>query len=203
MVNSISLIACHECDLMHRIPWVPAGKTARCSRCGALLIRRKKNSRERALALTLGGLILFGIANAFPFLSFQMESRVQETTLITGIRALYGQGMQALALLVLMTTVIIPFLQLSGMLYVLLMIQKLPVAPRLMGVFRHMQHLKPWSMTEVFMLGILVSIVKLSDMAQIIPGPALYAFMGLIFVLSAAVAVLDPDIVWNQWVPKS
>jgi paraquat-inducible protein A len=53
-------------------------------------------------------------------------------------------------------------------------------------------------MMEVFMVGILVAVVKLSKMASIIPGMALYAFMILIFVLAASAASLDPHIVWDR-----
>jgi paraquat-inducible protein A len=53
-------------------------------------------------------------------------------------------------------------------------------------------------MMDVFMIGILVSVVKLAEMATIVPGPSLFAFVVLIFVLAAAQAALDPDIVWER-----
>lgn len=197
--NATHLIACHECDLVLRIPTVATGQSVRCRRCGALLIRKRKNSLDRTLAFSSAGLILFFLANAFPFLSFQMEAQIRRTTLITGIRELYTQDLQLLALLVLLTTVIVPFVQLAGMLYVLVPIRLNRNAPKLMETFRLIQRLKPWSMMEVFMLGILVSMVKLAQTAQIIPGIALYAFMALIFLMAAAIASLDPHTVWEKW----
>jgi paraquat-inducible protein A len=65
-------------------------------------------------------------------------------------------------------------------------------------VFRFQQSLGPWGMMEVFMLGILVAVVKLVDMAQIIPGLALWSFALLIFMLAGAAAALDPEIVWER-----
>jgi paraquat-inducible protein A len=62
------LLACHECDLLHRIKPLPEGQTAVCSRCGAELCSHKRDSFERSLALTLAGLILFIMANAYPCL---------------------------------------------------------------------------------------------------------------------------------------
>jgi paraquat-inducible protein A len=64
--------------------------------------------------------------------------------------------------------------------------------------FRMVRRFEPWGMMEVFMVGILVAFVKLSKMASIIPGIALYAFMVLIFVLAASAASLDPHIVWDR-----
>ncbi|MGD2184837.1 MAG: paraquat-inducible protein A [Desulfobacterales bacterium] len=193
------LIACHECDLLHQSQSLPPGGTARCVRCGAVLYRRKRNSLDRVLALTIAGLVLFLVANAYPFLTFKLEAQVQETTLISGVIELYAQGMWIVAGVVLMTSILMPLLELIGMLYILLPLKfnlrpwKLPV------FFRLVRRFKPWGMMEVFMLGILVAYVKLAKMASLIPGTALYAFLALIFVLAASAASLDPHIVWNRF----
>jgi paraquat-inducible protein A len=191
-------IACHECDLIHRIGSVAEGATARCSRCGAVLYRHRKNSLDRTLSLTLAGLILFVLANSFPFLSMKIEAQVQESTLITGIQELWAQGMWQVALLVFLTTILVPFAQLTGLLYVLLPL-KLNRKPWMLArIFRFVQRLHPWSMMEVFMLGILVSIVKLAGMATMVPGISLFAFMLLIFVLAGSMASLDPHLIWER-----
>jgi paraquat-inducible protein A len=193
-----SLIACHECDLLYQKQPLPPGATARCVRCGAKLYSRKRNSLNRVLALTLTGLILFIVANVYPFLTFRLEAQIQKTNLITGIIELYNQGMWIVAGVVLLTSILMPLLELTGMLYVLLPLKfnrqpwKLPV------FFRLVRSFKPWGMMEVCMVGILVAFVKLSKMATIIPGIALFAFMTLIFVLAASSAALDPHIVWNR-----
>ena len=192
------MIACHDCDLINRIQPLAEGTIARCSRCGAGLYRRKRNSLERTLALTMAGMGLFVLANTFPFLSMKIGAQVQESTLFTGIKELYAQGMWEIALLVLLTTIVVPFVQLAGMLYILLPI-KFNRRPRmLVPVFRMVLKLQPWSMMEVFMLGILVSIVKLASMASMIPGTSLLAFLALIFVLAASAASLDPHLVWER-----
>ena len=66
-------------------------------------------------------------------------------------------------------------------------------------VFRFVRHLAPWSMMEVFMLGILVSVVKLAKMAKIVPGVALFSFLALIFVMAAMTASLDSHLIWEKW----
>lgn len=200
---ALSLMACHECDMLHRVGPLPRGGTARCSRCDAVLYRNKPNSLDRTLALSMAGIILFVVANTFPFLAFKMQGQVTQTTLITGITDLYAQGMQGLALLVLLTSILVPATQLLGLLYVLLPLKFNRMPWMLPLVFRLVQSIQPWSMMEVFMLGILVSVVKLAGMATIVPGLALGAFALLIFVLAAAAASLDPRIVWDrmEWAP--
>ncbi|MCK4485435.1 MAG: paraquat-inducible protein A [Desulfobacterales bacterium] len=198
-MSTNSLIACHECDLLHRVKPLTHGSVAQCMRCGAVLYRQKKDSLNRTLSLTIAGLILFVVANTHPFLALKSGGLVQQTTLITGIKELYAQGMEALALLVLFTSILAPLVHLVGMLYVLLPLKFNRLPRNLPGVFRLVQSLQPWSMMEVFMLGILVSVVKLAKMGEIVPGMALYSFLVLIFVLAASTASLDPHLIWKRW----
>ncbi len=194
-----SLIACHDCDLIHRIKTLPAKGTANCIRCGAVLYKHKPNSLERTLAFAFGGLILFILANSFPFLGLKIGAQVRETNLITGIHELYLQGMHMIATLVLITTVLAPFIQMMCLFYVLLPLKFGRVPRRLPRVLRFLEHVLPWSMMEVFMVGILVSVVKLAGMAKIIPGISLYSFLALIFVLAAMTVSLDSHLIWQKW----
>ena len=197
-----SLIACHDCDLIQRLPHISEAGTIQCIRCGAVLHQKIRNSIERTLSLTLAGLVLFGLANAFPFLAFKIGAQVRHTTLLTGIRELYAQGMPELSAIVLLTTVLVPFAQMICMLYILLPLKFRRIPMGLPQVFRFIHHLQPWNMVEVFMLGILVSVVKLAKMAKIIPGVALYSFLALIFVLAAMTASLDSHLIWEKWDEK-
>ncbi len=191
------LIACRECDLLYRLQPLPPGGVARCRRCGAVLYANRPKSLQQTLALVITGLILFAIANAFPFLAIKAEGLVQETTLVSGARALYQQGWRFLSVLVVVTTILAPLLQMGCLLYLLLPLRFGRLAWRATAVLRFMRSLQPWQMMEIFMLGILVAMVKLSSMATIVAGVALYAFGALIVVLAAAATVFDPFRVWQ------
>jgi len=189
---------CEACDLPSRVGRVPAGGTARCPRCGSVVYRRVRDSLDRTLSLALAGLFLFAAANAFPFLAMKMQGNVTHTTLSSGVRALYDQGTPIVASLVLLTTIVAPFCQISSLIFVL---GPLRLGFRLPGqafVFRALHRVQPWSMMEVFILGILVSLVKLLGMAQIVPGIALWSFVLLIPVLAAASTSLDAEWVWRR-----
>lgn len=194
----MALFLCPECDLLQRAAPVAAGSAVHCARCGFRLHRARANSLDRTLALTLAGLVLFAIANTFPFLSFQMQGQTTETTLSTGISSLFDQGKWEVALVVLFTSILAPGLQLLLLATVLLPLKGGRFSPGLAEVFRWFRHLLPWGMMDVFMIGILVSVVKLTEMASIVPGVSLFAFVVLIFVLAAAQSSLDPDIVWSR-----
>lgn len=192
------LIACHECDLLNRVPHLPERGVARCARCGGTLLQRKVNSIDRTLALAWAGLILFAVANSFPFLGLKSAGMVQQTTLTTGVRLLYAQGMHDLATLVALTCLVMPAAELLVILYVLLPLKRNRVAWQAPRVFRLLGHLQTWGMLDVFMLGILVTLVKLGHAVHIIPGISIWAFAALIVVLAALSAALDPHQIWER-----
>lgn len=193
-----SLTECLECGLLQRNPVLPVGGVASCARCGAILHRHRPDSLNRSLALTLAGVVLFIVANSFPFLSFAMQGQTTQTTLLTGVTDLYQGGNWFIAGVVLFTSILAPGLQLLLLLAVLLPLAVETLPPWLPRLFRWVRHLTPWGMMDVFMLGILVSVVKLSEMATIVPGASLFAFGVLILVLAAAQAALDPDLIWSR-----
>jgi len=197
-MSAENLIACHECDLLQRLPEHRGSYVARCPRCNALLHRGVENSIDRTLALTLAGVILFVVANSFPFLAFKLQGQETQATLISGVLDLYDQGKWEIAALVLLTTIAVPLVQLLTLLYVFVPLKFNRVPWNMAGVFRIAQSLSPWSMVEVFLIGIIVAIVKLIGMAQIIPGLALWSFALLIVTLAAAAANMDSQVVWER-----
>ncbi|MBP6056887.1 MAG: paraquat-inducible protein A [Nitrosomonas sp.] len=198
MTGFVSFMACHECDLLLRVDHSFEEGVAKCPRCAAILLKHKRHSLDLTLAYTITGLILFVISNVFPIIGFQFERQDTETILISGVWELLDQDMHLLAGLVFITTILAPFTLLATLLYVFLPLKFNRIAPHTAEVFRFASALRPWSMMEVFMLGILVSVVKLAAMATIIPGVALWSFGILIFVLAATTSSLDPDLVWEK-----
>jgi paraquat-inducible protein A len=193
-----TLIACHECDLLHRVLPLPEKRKARCRRCGALLYVHFPKTIDRSLALAITGLVLLVIANIYPFLSLESQGTILETTLITGTIILSQQSMAGVAILVLLTSMLIPCILMSALVYVLWPMKLGHCLPANRRMFRLALTLRPWSMTEIFLLGILVSVVKLAKMATIIPGTALFSFLALVFVLAAVNTFLVPATIWEK-----
>jgi paraquat-inducible protein A len=182
---------------------LPEGGAARCSRCGALLYRQRRDSIEHTLLLALAALILFVIANTFPFLTFELEGNADTSTLLTGAWSLYEQGMWPLAILVLLAATVMPLIWLVCAIYVLLPLALGRVPWRVAEVFRITELLRPWSMMEVYLLGVIVAYVKLSDLARLELGIALFAFVGLIVLMIAAEAALEPHEIWRRLGPQA
>ena len=192
------IVACQDCDLLHRQRILRDGQRATCSRCGAVLYRKKRNSLDYTLVFSLTALILFFMANVFPFMTFKYEGRVQESVLFTGVKEMLAQDMWAVAVLVLLVSVIIPLFKIAGMLYVLVPLKVNQRPWHAARIFRIVEALHPWAMVDVYMLGVIVAMVKLNDFATIVPGAALYSFAALLISMAAAGAALDPHDVWER-----
>jgi len=194
----MSLIACSHCDLIHDLQLAPGRATVRCVRCDAMLLRTRVDTVDRTIAWTLSALILFLVAICFPFLGINSSGLERHTSLLTGIFEIYGQGMVSVAILVALTCVLVPLMQMVGLLYVFLPLKFNRKAYAVETIFRLFRHIQPWNMMEVFMLGILVALVKLGDIATIVPGVAVFAFACLIFCLAFAVSSVDAHQVWTR-----
>ncbi len=192
------LIACHDCDALYPMPRLRVGEKARCVRCGAVLAQRKRDSLERSLALAFTCLVLFLLANFFPLLGLNIEGRVERSAIVSGVFELYKQGFWAMAALVFGVSILAPLLKILSLLYVLLPLRFNLRFPRMAEVFRWIEILSPWAMAEVYMLGVLVAVVKLADLATIEPGLSLYSFAGLIVCMAATDANLEPHEIWER-----
>lgn len=195
-ISAITL--CHECDLAHEVRAIPKGHKALCTRCGAHLYQSVSDRVDKPLAWALGGLILFAIANYFPFMTFKMGGREQVNNLISGSLEFWSAGYMELSILVFLVSTLLPLVSLLLIVYVLLplAVGKSPWHGHL--AMRVVIALRPWAMMEVFMLGALVAIIKLMDFAEIDLGYGFYAFIVLIFAVTFANATLNPESIWPR-----
>lgn len=196
------LTTCHECDLLHRlVPLTPGGR-AHCARCGALMYREAPGGVDRALALALAALGLFFIANLFPFIALNIEGRVEQNLVVSGVLALWRNGMPELAVLVSLTSIVFPLLTLGGLLWLLVPLRLGRRAPGSAAVMRAVNAIGPWTLLGVFLLGALIAFVKLQDLAAVIPGVSLFAFAGLMLAVTGAVASFDVGLLWPRVGPQ-
>ncbi len=193
-----ALIACHECDLLQRRVRLHGGAVARCRRCAAELYRDSPHGIERSLACTLAALLLFLIANAYPIVGLEVQGNRQEASLYDTVHTLWIQDRKDVALLIAVTTMVAPAIEIGLLLYLLFPLQLNRLAAGAVPILRFLDTVHPWSMMEVFVLGILVSLVKLEHLAHVEAGIALWAFGGLIPVLIAAANAFNSDEIWAK-----
>jgi paraquat-inducible protein A len=201
-MSATRLLRCEDCDLQHRVQPIAEGSRAICRRCGALLLAHKRDPLHRSTALYLAALVLWGVANGLPFLTFELEGRRQPSLLVSGPISLYRDGMWELAAVVFLFVIAFPLVRIVSNLLVLLPLLRGRRPSWLAPLFRSVEAIHPWAMVEVFLLGVLVAYSKLVDLATIVVGPALVAFVGLMVALVAARSALDVDDVWERIQPS-
>lgn len=191
------MLACPDCDLLHRASRSPAGMTQVCVRCGANLGRGEPASLDRALALFITALILLVLALAFPLMSLRLHGTVREASIPGCVAILRELGWPWLSAILLTTVVLGPMVHLTGMAVVLF--QACRGRPRrwTAQVFRFLEEFRRWDMVEVFLLGVLVSYAKLARMATVMPGLSLYTLGGFVLATAMAFSSLDPRAVYD------
>jgi len=200
-----SLVGCPHCDLLQRLPALKPGESARCPRCDEELWRRQKSSIDRPLALSIAAAILYVVANAVPMLGLTVVGRRAFTTVFGGVEHLWHTGWDSVSILVLFTAVVAPGLQI-GMMLVILIGAKWGSQRRWVGeLLRYYPMISNWSMIEVMILGVLVALIKIAELATVIPGLALFVLGSLIFLIAAIEASFDPRAVWErlEWADPS
>jgi len=191
------LIACELCDALHVRTALGDAERAVCLRCGTELYRNSTGAYRRLLPLVVTAVILLLISNMYPIVAMDLKGTRMETTLWGAIQALYADDRTLVAVLVFVTTLLVPLSELLMMGFVLLPTARRRMPRAFPRIARAILLTRPWGMIEVFMIGVLVTLVKLSTVAQVMPGVSLWSFGALVIVL-AAILSFSPRDLWHQ-----
>jgi len=191
-------LTCPDCDMLYEVADIPNGSSVLCSRCGALLYARKDNCVQNALAFVITGLILFVPANGYPIMTLKILGKYQSATLLRGVIELFHEGIWVVASLVFLVSIAAPLAELVLLTYVLLPLNLGRVLPGAVTAFRVSRQITKWAMLEVYMLGILVAIVKLKDLADLEMDIGLYSFIGLLLAMVLASVSMNHHEVWER-----
>jgi paraquat-inducible protein A len=194
---------CPECGQMQVVPAMPPATRAICLRCDTVLRHTRYHPLLLPLALNLSALILLAVGATLTLMSVTTGGQERVAGLLSGPAELEDYGLWELSLVVVVTTLGAPLARVLFMLIVLtgLLWQRPP--SELRTIFAWVSHLKPWSMIEIYLLGLFVAYVRLSDMAQVDLGPAVYALGGLMVVMVLADVSLDEHAVWEALEPRN
>ena len=191
-------IACPDCDLLQRLPDLPVGGKARCARCACNLAFRLAEPIDLPLALTVTAATVFIVANTSPLMSLSAVGRFASTTIIGGAYDMWFLGEGITAVIVAFCAVIAPAAYIIFMLTVLLGARR-PPAPQWLGeMLRGAEFMQNWSMNEVMLLGILVALIKIAELANVEAGIGIYAVGTLVLLFPAIMATFDPDEIWRR-----
>ena len=189
---------CHECDEICKITRPHRFGRYKCPNCGSKIFANTPGMIEKIYAYNIAALILFGVTNYFPFLSFHVAGNTSHANFTTSIIYLFREEQWMMGAAILFTTIIVPLGRIFLYLALFGPLHHRYIPPYAAQMLKLLEKLLPWGMLDVFLVGVLVSIVKLVKMGTIIPGTSLWAFMIMVFIMAAAQAIFDPHQIWEK-----
>ena len=195
-----SLVSCHICGKLFRQRPVSKEYCHKCTRCGARLCSRKPDSLARTWALVITGIILYIPANVYPIMTVTQLGRGTPDTIISGIIALFNNGLWSIGLIVFIASVLIPILKLIILVLLLLSVQfQWHWHPRQRTLlYKIVEKIGRWSMLDIFMISILVALVKLGYFLNVTPNKGASAFGAVVVVTMFAAMSFDPRLLWDR-----
>jgi len=172
-----SVETCHECALRVAVPSLAESQKALCPRCGFVLSACHVNAPERILAFAITALTFLAGSLFFDFLTFKANGIERKIDMAASVSILIENGYPLLAVIEVITIFAIPAVLLLGIVYVLFFLRK-GVYPKYGHTILHLLFLlMPWSMVEIFLIGVLVSLIKVVSLADINLGLSFYAYI--------------------------
>ncbi|SLN68158.1 Paraquat-inducible protein A [Roseisalinus antarcticus] len=174
--------------------------TATCGRCGSRLQSRDPKSLQRVWAWWVAGLVCYIPANLYPMLKTRTLLEESSSTIVGGAIEIAHHGSYGIAFIILAASVLIPVAKFSAIAYLALSVQtgSLHTAPHRQHLYEIVEFVGRWSMIDVFVVAILSSLVQLSVVASIQPGPAALTFaLSVIFTMLSAQS-FDTRLIWDR-----
>ena len=177
------LVACPQCDTLHRAQDLPPDARAYCQRCGVVLMTSQPAAVARVLSLALTAFIMMIAAISFPFLTLEAGGLHNATSVVDAILAFKEGYAFPLAIAVAFFIVVIPLIRLSALIYALgPLVREQAPRPGARQAFGLAERLRPWSMGEIFIVGVTVALIKVAGLAAVTIGPAFWAFAGVVII---------------------
>lgn len=197
--TSSQSLVCHDCDWVMERPTLADHETAHCPRCGARVQTPRTPDSESLMAWSLASLLMLGVGLHFEFLSFETRGVGQTITLFDTATALLEGQYVFLAGLIGLTTVILPALYLLSVFYVSLSRKLGRVLPDAEVMSRLLGWIRPWMMSDVFLVGVLIGLIKIVSLAHIETGPSFWAFGVYLLMFLKVTTDFEPSTFWEQF----
>ncbi len=197
------LLHCHTCSLpvQARSQALQQNQveTLHCPRCHSLLHTRKPNSINRTWALLIAAIMLLFPANLLPIMTVTRFGQGDPSTILSGVEHLISAGMWHLGLIVFFASIMVPVSKLLTLMFLLLSVhfRSFWRPYDRTRLYRMTEMIGSWSMVDIFIIGILTSLVSLDVLATIEPGPAASYFAASVVLTMLAAQSFDPRLIWD------
>ncbi len=189
-------LLCPDCDLLISIPALKQKQAATWPRCFRTLEKHAYYRIQTLLALVVTGLLLYIPANTYPVLTLELAGRQHSSTIWGGVVALWRDGLPIVATLVFVFVILVPLLRLIMLLPIILASLLRDGSRFSRSLFRDYLFLCQWGMAKIYMLGVLISAIKLVDMATVEAGLGVFCYTGLMLIEIAISITLNEAKLW-------
>ena len=171
-----------------------------CPICDEELHHRKPNSFTRTLALSLAALCFFIPANIFPIMKTDSVTTFENNTIIDGIFYFYEHNEFFVGTVILIASVIIPIWKLITLFYLLYSVHTKSSYRRVEKnkLFKMINIIGKWSMLDIFVIGIVISLVQFGDLAKVTTGYAAISFATMVVLTMLATDSFDTRLLWDE-----
>ena len=198
--KQLNLVSCHDCHMLVRSIHFQPDVMAVCPRCGSAMHQRKVNSLTRTWALVLAAIIFYIPANMLPITVVASLQGTQADTIMSGVIYFIKSGMWPIALVIFIASVFVPLMKLLILIYLLISVQRRSPWRRKdrTVLYRITEAVGRWSMVDIYVVTILVSLVKMGALANMDAGPAAVHFAAVVVITMFAAESFDPRLIWDS-----
>jgi len=193
------LVRCGSCEKLLRARPLPSGARARCTRCGAVLWRRKPRSLARSWALLIAAIICYVPANLLPVMEVAGPGGSEADTILSGVQAMFAAGWYPVGLLIFFASITVPILKILSLMGLLISVQRRSHwRPRDRAVlYRVVEIIGRWSMLDMFVVSVMVALVQLGVVANVEPRIGATFFAAVVVLTIFAAQSFDPRLIWD------
>ena len=188
------LAGCHTCGRVSPVT------LKNCPRCGSRLHLRKPASVQNTIALMAAAAALYIPSHLLPVMTVVELGDVTHNTIIGGMMTFWRTGAYPIAIVIFTASILIPLLKIAALTWLCAAATgKVHPSPTTLGkVYWFTELLGRWSMVDIFVVGILVSLVQLGNYMTITPGPGALAFAGVVMLTMFAAMSFEPRMLWDR-----
>ena len=168
-------LACHHCGASYQRPNLVPGQWAQCVRCDSVLESYATFTPSAWLAVVCAAILTLALANAYPVATLVVQGAAQPASFFDAVIITWQTGYPEVAILTLAAGFVLPAFHLGLLAWILCWLVSGRLPPHFDHLLAWLERIKPWCMVPVFLMGVLVSVVKLAGLATLVPGVGLFA----------------------------
>ena len=192
-------VICRHCDMVNEVPTMRSNSVAKCIRCERIISKGDSANPSVLFALSITALILIIPAFYFPLISVHLLGITEQTNLLQGAVRMLEQA-PFVASVILFCAVIAPTLLMTSIAIssACFKFNYYPsYLPKMLTLTSAVKH---WSMLEVYMISLMVSIFKLNNDADVFFDIGLYFFIALLLTNLIIIINYNNAAYWERYI---